>query len=65
MIKNKTQELKNSKTQDNEEIRMLMEQREEYRKNKDWQKSDELRKEIEVKGYKVSDFADGVRVEKN
>ncbi len=61
----KTQELKNSKTQDNEEIRMLMEQREEYRKNKDWQKSDELRKEIEVKGYKVSDFADGVRVEKN
>ncbi len=46
------------------EVEELVNKREEYRKNKDWQKSDEMRKEIEEKGYKVSDFVDGVRVER-
>jgi len=47
-----------------DEVKELVSKREEFRKNKDWQKSDEMRKEIEEKGYKVSDFADGVKVEK-
>ena len=46
------------------EVADLVNKREEFRKNKDWQKSDEMRKEIEGMGYKVSDFADGVKVEK-
>ncbi len=47
-----------------DEIKNLVNKREEFRKNKDWQKSDEMRKEIESRGYKVSDFVDGVKVEK-
>lgn len=46
------------------EVAGLVNKREEFRKNRDWQKSDEMRKEIEAMGYKVSDFTDGVKVEK-
>ena len=41
------------------EIKKIAKAREEYRKNKDWQKSDELRKEIESKGYTIEDTDKG------
>ncbi len=40
-------------------IKKLVSQREQARKNKDWQKADELRKEIESKGYSVEDTPSG------
>jgi len=43
-------------------IRELAKQREEFRKNKDWQKSDEARKEIEKHGYIVEDTKDGFSI---
>lgn len=39
-------------------------ERDEARKNKDWGKSDELRKKLEALGYKVEDTKDGTRVSK-
>lgn len=47
-----------------EEIETLVAKREESRKTKNWAESDALRKEIEDKGYKVLDSAEGVKVEK-
>ncbi|TRZ51469.1 cysteine--tRNA ligase [bacterium] len=47
-----------------EEIKTLVAKREENRKTKNWVESDALRKEIENKGYKVLDSADGVKIEK-
>lgn len=47
-----------------EEVMEMVNRREEMRKTKQWDESDALRKEIEAKGYKVSDFFDGVTVEK-
>lgn len=47
-----------------EEVQSLITQREEVRKNKDWEKSDELRKQIEQKGYKLVDTGEGVEVRK-
>jgi cysteinyl-tRNA synthetase len=41
------------------EIKKLVKTREQYRRNKDWQKSDELRKEIESKGYLIEDTDKG------
>ena len=38
-----------------EKIKDLIKQREEARKNKDWQKADELREEIKKEGYAVKD----------
>jgi cysteinyl-tRNA synthetase len=46
------------------EILALGEAREEARKNKDWEKADALRKEIEDRGYMVKDGADGVEIER-
>lgn len=43
-------------------IKMLAEQREESRKNKDWAKSDELRKQIENEGYEIKDSLDGYKI---
>ncbi len=42
-----------------EEIRKLAEEREIARKNKNWKKSDELRKEIEEKGFEIRDTESG------
>ncbi len=47
-----------------EEIQNLMDQREKFRKEKNWAESDAMRVKIEALGYKISDFADGVKVEK-
>ncbi len=46
------------------EVMEMVNKREEMRKTKQWAESDALRKEIEAKGFKVSDFFDGVTVEK-
>ena len=41
------------------EIKTLVKTREQHRKNKEWQKSDELRATIESKGYSVEDTDNG------
>jgi cysteinyl-tRNA synthetase len=38
-----------------EEVKILINQREEYRKNKDWQKSDEIRDKLESIGWQIED----------
>jgi cysteinyl-tRNA synthetase len=43
------------KKQISKEALNLAKERDEARKNKDWQKSDQLRKEIEKLGYKIQD----------
>ncbi len=48
-----------------EDIMKLSNQREEARKQKDWHISDALRKQIEKKGYRVEDSANGPRITKN
>ena len=47
-----------------EDVKALLEQRNEARKNKDWAESDRLRDEINKKGYIVKDTKDGSVVEK-
>jgi cysteinyl-tRNA synthetase len=47
-----------------EEIKKLAEDRLEARKSKDFQKSDELRKEIEKMGYLIEDLGDGYKLKK-
>lgn len=47
-----------------EEIIELSRRRDEERKNKNFSASDVLRDEIVAKGYRVEDFADGVKIEK-
>lgn len=44
------------------EVYALIEQRDEARKAKDWKSSDDLRAEIESKGFEVKDTADGTKV---
>jgi len=46
------------------EIKKLAEQREKYRKQKQWKQADEIRKEIENLGYIVEDTDKGYRVKK-
>jgi cysteinyl-tRNA synthetase len=41
------------------EIKKLVKDREQYRKEQNWQKSDELRREIEKNGFTVEDTKDG------
>lgn len=41
------------------EIKRLADEREKARKEQDWRRSDEIRKEIEDKGYKVEDTSSG------
>jgi cysteinyl-tRNA synthetase len=43
-------------------IKKIAAEREKARKNKDWQKADELRKEIEKLGYKVEDTPEGPKI---
>ena len=47
-----------------EEMKKLAEERSEARKNKDFQKSDELRKEIEKMGYLIEDLGDSYKIKK-
>ncbi len=46
------------------EVKKLAKVRENYRKNKEWQKSDEVRQEIEKYGYTVQDSKDGPVIKK-
>jgi len=46
------------------EIKKLAQMREKYRKEKQWQKSDEMRKEIETKGYLIEDTEQGPKIRK-
>ncbi|KKR81367.1 MAG: Cysteine-tRNA ligase [Candidatus Daviesbacteria bacterium GW2011_GWA1_41_61] len=47
-----------------EEVQKLVDQREKVRKNKDFQKSDELRDEIKKMGYEMEDTPTGPKVKK-
>ena len=47
-----------------EEIQKLIEERKIARQNKNWELSDQLRKEIEEKGYTIQDTKEGMTVEK-
>lgn len=47
-----------------EDIKELLAKREEARKTKNWAESDAIRNQIAEMGYKVEDYADGVKVEK-
>jgi len=46
------------------EIKTLVEEREIQRKKKNWKRADELRKEIELKGYKIEDTLKGPVIRK-
>ena len=46
------------------DIQILVQQREEARKEKDFEKADELRREIEAKGYEIQDYPDGPQISK-
>ena len=47
-----------------EDIQELLAKREEVRKTKNWAESDTIRNQITEMGYRVEDYADGVKVEK-
>jgi len=46
------------------EIKILLQEREIARKNKDWQKSDELRNKITEMGYTIEDTSSGQVIKK-
>jgi len=46
------------------EIKELLNQRELYRKEKNWKKADEIRKIIQEKGYEISDTSEGQKIKK-
>lgn len=54
--------LKETKIEIPEEVKNLVEEREESRKNKDWAKSDEIRTKIATLGYEVKDTKEGTEV---
>jgi len=45
-----------------EKIKKLAKQREKYREEKEWKKSDEIRKEIEKLGYQIEDTPQGSKI---
>ncbi len=64
-IENAEQYLKEWKETDvPKEILDLLEERKVARENKDWQKSDELRKIIEEEGYTIKDSKEGTTIQK-
>jgi len=56
--------LKETKTKISDDAEKIIKERDEARKNKDWTKSDELRKKLEDMGYKVEDGKDGTKISK-
>ena len=44
------------------ELQKLVSQREKYRQEKKWQKADQIRKEIQKKGYQIEDTTDGPKI---
>jgi cysteinyl-tRNA synthetase len=57
--------LKKEKIKISEEIRTLVEEREEARKKKDFNKADEIRNKIQEKGFSIKDTPEGPKLEKN
>ena len=47
-----------------EEIKQLVEKREQARKNKNFKLADELREEIKLKGFYVDDTKEGIIIKK-
>ena len=47
-----------------EEIVKLAEEREKYRKEKNWKKADEIREVIRGKGYSIDDNESGIKLRK-
>jgi len=47
------------------EINQLIEKREKARQNKEWAKADQIRNEIEAKGYKIEDTDAGTKITNN
>ena len=47
-----------------DEIKLLVEKRREFKKNKQYDEADKIRKQIENLGYKILDTRDGVSIEK-
>ena len=47
-----------------EDIQTMLDERQKARESQDWAKSDEIRKEIEQKGYQVKDLPEGQQIEK-
>ncbi|GAI89000.1 unnamed protein product, partial [marine sediment metagenome] len=47
-----------------QKVKELVKQREKYRKNKDWKKSDEIRKQIKKLGYLVEDTEKESKIKK-
>jgi len=45
-------------------IKKLAQEREKYRKEKNWKKSDELRKKIEKQGFQIEDTDQGPKIKK-
>lgn len=60
----KIDELEENKEEIPKDILQLVEKRKQARLEKDWELSDELRNEINKKGYNVKDLKDGMIVEK-
>ena len=59
-------DLKNIKQEKiSDEIIRLAEEREKYRKEKDFKKSDEIREKIREKGYQIEDLEKGYRIKKH
>jgi len=55
---------KESPTEIPEEVKILVQQREKARTDKDWAKSDEVRLQLEKMGYKVEDNKTGTKISK-
>ena len=51
--------VKSQKSKVDEEIKKLVDKREELRKQKKWEEADEIRKELEKKGFVVEDTSEG------
>jgi len=57
--------LKKEKVLINDNIKLLINEREEARKNKDWKKADEIRDRVNKLGYAINDTPEGVVVREN
>ena len=57
--------LSNKTIEVDEDVKSLIEQRDEARIKKDWKKSDEIRDELLMKGFIVEDTKEGTRIKRN
>ena len=48
-----------------DDVKSLIEQRDDARIKKDWKKSDEIREELLKKGFIVEDTKEGTRIKRN